>query len=108
MLRMYVYMHSRFVENHPIRILEYGPLISEGVLSQSSWLRIGNRAIGIMTVSTRQLSHKEVSATWAVCSMVSSSSTPMTVVIHGSVGLRGITTLTSHLSWPWAIDMRSR
>jgi hypothetical protein len=27
------YMHSRFVENHPIRILEDGPLISEGVLS---------------------------------------------------------------------------
>jgi hypothetical protein len=26
-------MHSRFVENHPIRILEDGPLISEGVLS---------------------------------------------------------------------------
>jgi hypothetical protein len=34
MLHMYVYMHSRFVENHPIRILQYGPLISEGVLSQ--------------------------------------------------------------------------
>jgi hypothetical protein len=34
MLRMCVYMHSRFVENHPIRILEDGPLISEGVLSQ--------------------------------------------------------------------------
>jgi hypothetical protein len=33
MLRMCVYMHSRFVENHPIRILEDGPLISEGVLS---------------------------------------------------------------------------
>jgi hypothetical protein len=32
---MCVYMHSRFVENHPIRILEDGPLISEGVLSQS-------------------------------------------------------------------------
>jgi hypothetical protein len=31
---MCVYMHSRFVENHPIRILEDGPLISEGVLSQ--------------------------------------------------------------------------
>jgi hypothetical protein len=29
---MCVYMHSRFVENHPIRILEDGPLISEGVL----------------------------------------------------------------------------
>jgi hypothetical protein len=34
MLRMYVYMHSRFVENHPIQILEDGPLISEVVLSQ--------------------------------------------------------------------------
>jgi hypothetical protein len=33
MLRMSVYMHSRFVENHPIQILEDGPLISEVVLS---------------------------------------------------------------------------
>jgi hypothetical protein len=33
MLRMCVYMHFRFVENHPIWILEDGPLISEGVLS---------------------------------------------------------------------------
>jgi hypothetical protein len=33
MLHMCVYMHSRFIENHPIRILEDGPLISEGVLS---------------------------------------------------------------------------
>jgi hypothetical protein len=31
---MCVYMHSRFVENHPIQILEDGPLISEVVLSQ--------------------------------------------------------------------------
>jgi hypothetical protein len=31
-----VYMHSRFVENHPIRILEVGPLISKVVLSQFS------------------------------------------------------------------------
>jgi hypothetical protein len=31
---MCVYMHSRFIENHLIRILEDGPLISEGVLSQ--------------------------------------------------------------------------
>jgi hypothetical protein len=37
MLRMCVYMHSRFVENHPIRILEDGPLISEGVLSHPLW-----------------------------------------------------------------------
>jgi hypothetical protein len=34
MLHMCVYMYSRFIENHPIRILEDGPLISEGVLSQ--------------------------------------------------------------------------
>jgi hypothetical protein len=33
MLRMYAYMHSRFVENHLIRILKDGPLISEVVLS---------------------------------------------------------------------------
>jgi hypothetical protein len=35
MLRMCVCMHSRFIENHPIWILEYGPLIYEVVLSQS-------------------------------------------------------------------------
>jgi hypothetical protein len=34
MLRMRVYMYSRFIENHPIRILEDEPLISEVVLSQ--------------------------------------------------------------------------
>jgi hypothetical protein len=33
MLCMCVYMHSCFVENHLIRILEDGPLISKGVLS---------------------------------------------------------------------------
>jgi hypothetical protein len=32
MLRLCVYMHSRFVENQPIWILEDGPLISEVVL----------------------------------------------------------------------------
>jgi hypothetical protein len=34
MLRMCVCMHSCFDENHPIRILEDGPLIYEVVLSQ--------------------------------------------------------------------------
>jgi hypothetical protein len=34
MLCMCVYMYSCFVKNHPIRILEDGPLISEVVLSQ--------------------------------------------------------------------------
>jgi hypothetical protein len=35
---MCVYMHSRFVKNHPIQILEDGHLISEGVLSQEEAL----------------------------------------------------------------------
>jgi hypothetical protein len=35
MLCMCVYMHSRFIENHSIRILEDRLLISEVVLSQS-------------------------------------------------------------------------
>jgi hypothetical protein len=35
MFRMCIYMHSRFVENHPTRILEDEPLIFEVVLSQS-------------------------------------------------------------------------
>jgi hypothetical protein len=34
MLRMCIYMYSRYIENHPIRILEDGPFISEVVLSQ--------------------------------------------------------------------------
>jgi hypothetical protein len=34
MLRMCVYMHSHFIENHLIQILEDEPLISEVVLSQ--------------------------------------------------------------------------
>jgi hypothetical protein len=36
MLHMCVCMHSRFVENHPIRILDDKHLISKVVLSQSS------------------------------------------------------------------------
>jgi hypothetical protein len=53
MLRMCVYMHSRFIENHPIWILKDGPLIFEGVLSHPplplmlfSWLALGLYAAG--------------------------------------------------------------
>jgi hypothetical protein len=46
----------------------------------------------IAAVSARCFSHKEVSATCAVYS------TPMTVAIHGSVGLRGITKKNSNLN----------
>jgi hypothetical protein len=38
---MCVCMHSHFVENHSIRILEDGPLISEVVLSQRRPLKPG-------------------------------------------------------------------
>jgi hypothetical protein len=34
MLRMCICIYSRFVENHPIRILKDGLLISEVILSQ--------------------------------------------------------------------------
>jgi hypothetical protein len=43
MLCMCVYKHSRFVENHPIRIVEDGPLISEGVLSQYAKTNRGSK-----------------------------------------------------------------
>jgi hypothetical protein len=36
MLRMCVYMYSRFIENQSIQILKDGPLISEVVLSHHS------------------------------------------------------------------------
>jgi hypothetical protein len=41
MFCMCVCMHSHFIENHPIRILEDGLLISEVVLSQ--WLAMGEK-----------------------------------------------------------------
>jgi hypothetical protein len=41
MLRMCVYMHSCFIENHPIRILKDRLLISEVVLSHSSLDLVG-------------------------------------------------------------------
>jgi hypothetical protein len=50
------------------------------------------------------LTHKEVSAMCAVSLMVVSGSLPMMVPIHGSVGLRDIVTLVSHMSRPSAID----
>jgi hypothetical protein len=61
MLRMCVYMHSRFVENHPIWILEDGPLISEVVLSHNSirarlWLTTHSKHIKIITTFTVRIS----------------------------------------------------
>jgi hypothetical protein len=57
MLRMCVCMHSCFVENHLIWILEDGPLISEVVLSQNgirarSWLNTHSKHLKITTTFT--------------------------------------------------------
>jgi hypothetical protein len=43
MLRMCGCMHSRFFENHPIWILEDGPLIFEVVLSQTGRMTSDDR-----------------------------------------------------------------
>jgi hypothetical protein len=61
MLRMCVYMYSCFVENHPIRILEDEPLISEVVLSQNgirarSGLNTYSKHIKITTTFTVRIS----------------------------------------------------
>jgi hypothetical protein len=61
MLRKCVYMHSCIVENHPIRILEDRPLISEVVLSQngikaSSGLNTHSKHIKIITTFTVRIS----------------------------------------------------
>jgi hypothetical protein len=47
MLRMCVYMHSCFIENHPIQILEDGSLIFEVVLSHK--LRCKEIGVGLKT-----------------------------------------------------------
>jgi hypothetical protein len=61
MLYMCVYMHSHFVEYHPIWILEDGPLISEAVLSQNgiravSGLNTHSKHIKITTTFTVRIS----------------------------------------------------
>jgi hypothetical protein len=69
MLRMCVYMHSRFIENHPIRILEDGPLISEGVLSQPLQ-HIGDQVLskGVLLTERQTLVHVPLGLIW--CCMV--------------------------------------
>jgi hypothetical protein len=46
MLHMCICMYSHFIENHSIRILEDGPLISEVVLSQTIKVKIQNSRTG--------------------------------------------------------------
>jgi hypothetical protein len=61
MLRMCICMHSRFVENHPIRILKDGAIISEVVLSQNgirarSGLNTHSKHIKVTTTFTVMIS----------------------------------------------------
>jgi hypothetical protein len=60
MLRMCVYMHSRFIENHPIRILEDGLLISEVILSQYGTHIVGLKLILFMTNLPKQRSYRKL------------------------------------------------
>jgi hypothetical protein len=62
MLRICVCIHSCFVKNHPIQILEDGPLISEVVLSQNgiiarSGLNTYSKHIKITTMFTVRISY---------------------------------------------------
>jgi hypothetical protein len=54
MLHMCVCMYSRFIKNHPIRILEDGPLISEVVLSHDR-TSINNPPVPILPRPGRDL-----------------------------------------------------
>jgi hypothetical protein len=63
MFRMCVYMHSRFVENHLIRILEDGPLIFEGVLSQGVPIVV---LAGVAMCLTRSLVNGLVCSAWGM------------------------------------------
>jgi hypothetical protein len=64
--------------------------------------------IGSVAIVVRRPSHREVRAMCAILSTLVSGSLSMIDPDHGSVGLKGIITLTSHLSKPWAMDSRQR
>jgi hypothetical protein len=65
-------------------------------------------AIGSAAVAAWRSSHMEVRTMCAIISTSVSGSLPMMDPDHGSVGLKGTVTLTSHLSKPWAMDSRQR
>jgi hypothetical protein len=56
MLCICVYMHSHFVGNQPIQILEDGPLISEVVLSQACSRGCGIQAPSNQSAASRRWS----------------------------------------------------
>jgi hypothetical protein len=63
-----------------------------------SWFQIGGSGIGTAAIAVRRSSHREVTVMCAILSTLVSGSLPVTDPDHGSVGSKGIITLTSHLS----------
>jgi hypothetical protein len=95
--------------SHPgveVRTLEVGHNLK--MLLPYGVLLIPNRgsAIGSAEVAVRRSSHKEVRAMCTISSMLVSGSLPMMDPNHGSVGSKGIVTLSSHWSMRWAMDSR--
>jgi hypothetical protein len=80
MLHMCVCMHSRFVENHPIRILEDGPFISEVVLSQMVFILIRASIPGAKS----PVSHSTTANRVVICRI----STEMSPLSEISLGIR--------------------
>jgi hypothetical protein len=79
-----------------VRALEVGHDLK--TLLPCGVLLISNREsmIGSAAVAARRSSHKEVRAKCTISSTLMSSSLPMMDPDHGSVGSKGIITLTSH------------
>jgi hypothetical protein len=97
--------------SHPgveVRTLEVGHSLK--MLLPYRVLLIPNRgsAIGSAAVAVRRSSHKEVRAMCAISSTPVSGSLSMMDPNQGSVGSKGIVTLSSHWSMRWAMDSRQR
>jgi hypothetical protein len=77
-------------------------LLTYGVLLILNWENVIDNAAVVVT----RLSHRELSAICAIFSTVVSGSLMTMEPNHYSLGSKGIVTLTSHTSKPWAIDRR--
>jgi hypothetical protein len=64
--------------------------------------------IGSVAVAVRRSSHKEVRAMCAISSTLVSGSLSMIDPDHGSMGSKGIITLTSHWSMPLVVESQQR
>jgi hypothetical protein len=90
-----------------VRALEVGHGL-KALLPYRVLLILRRNAIGSATVATMWSSHREVRAMCAIISTLVSGSLPMTDPNPSFVGLKGIVTLSSHLSKSWVLDSRQR